>query len=181
MLQPSSPQLPSVVAPVSVEQVGTLVEAAARRGDLPGLQSVSTGRFEVSDFGQPFETRLFGNARVEPGEPGTVRITFEPRMKSRGVWIFLGLMAATVWPGVVLTDSMIRTYFTSYSIPTWWWYVPLTAPFVPLSVRSAVQRSGRTGSREAAALVEKIARAVGGRVEPPPGEARGAAASASTA
>lgn len=75
---------------------------------------------------------------------------------------FLAVLVLTVWPGVWLTHSLLRTYFPGYGSPdalwspTWWWYIPLTALSVPLGMRSAMGKSRRTGAAEAGKLVEKI-------------------------
>ena len=56
----------------------------------------------------------------------------------------------------VMTDSMIRTYFSGYDIATWKWYLPLTAPFVPWAMWSAIRKSQVSARGQAAELVEKV-------------------------
>lgn len=70
--------------------------------------------------------------------------------------VFGVILVLTVWPGVWLTDSMIRSYFTSYDYKTWMWYLPLTAPFVPWMMWSAWRRSRASALEEAVRLIERV-------------------------
>lgn len=159
--------LPVVRSPVSPATVIERLEATARRGQLPGFEPAShtnESAFVISDFGHPFESRLLGSIWADGSG---CRIGFRSNLKTRLIWVFAAILVLTVWPGVWLTDSMLRTYFSSYTIQTWWWYLPLTVPFVPLSLRSAIRRSRASAAIEALGLIEKVATALGGRVSAP--------------
>lgn len=155
-------ELPILEVPIAPEQVPERLETAARRGLVPGLEPITqSGRFVITDFGTPFESRLFGE--ISPSGTGSM-VRFRTEMKTKGFWIFAIVLVLTVWPGVWLTDSMLVTYFPSYSFATWKWYLPLTVPFVPISLRSAVQKSRKTASIEARNLIGKLETALGGKV-----------------
>lgn len=130
--------------------------------------------FTVSDFGTPFESVLEGQARPMSGEGdaaasggavagGGCELSFAIRMKPKLAWVFGVVLVASVWPGVWLTDSMIRTYFPSYDYKTWMWYIPLTAPFVPLGLMQAIKKSRASAQIEAAEIIERIRTLVQGR------------------
>jgi hypothetical protein len=74
------------------------------------------------------------------------------------------LLGVSIWPGIWLTDSMLRAYFSWYRIPTWWWYLPLTVPTSPWAMWVAVKKSRATGNAAGLELIQKIAAAVNGEV-----------------
>lgn len=154
--------LPRVDVLLSPVEIVARLETAARRGRLPGFHragaegrggGTSDALFVLTDFGTPFESVLEGLARAQGA--GCV-LTFRTRLKPLMPWVFTLMLVASVWPGVWLTDSLIRTYFPSYDIATWKWYIPLTAPFVPLAIWSAVKRSRAAGHAAAEELIRKI-------------------------
>jgi len=135
-----------------------VLDKAARKGRLPGLDVDREARtFTMTDFGKPFESVLTGTVTDDAGA-GSSTVRFGIRMKRMLPIVFAVILIATVWPGLPLTDSMLKMYFSSYHIETWWWYLPLTVPFVPLAWRKAMRGSRETGKTEAAELVEKIAK-----------------------
>jgi hypothetical protein len=141
------------------------LEAAARRGKLPGyrkgLGGAANALFEISDFGTPFESVLSAAGQAE-GERTTLRWSL--RMKPKLPLVFLVVLILTVWPGWWVTDSMIRTYFPSYDFATWKWYVPLTLPFVPWAMWTAIKRSRASARLEAAELIGKVKEHLGASV-----------------
>lgn len=150
--------LPSVTASESPESILLRLEAAAKRGKLAGFVRGGDGLFQVTDFGGPFESIL--TAHATPDGPAT-RLSFTLRIKSRLAWVYLIVLIATVWPGVWLTDSMLRTYFTGYDYPTWMWYLPLTAPFVPWAMWASLRKSRRAGREAARQIIADIAGQLG--------------------
>lgn len=166
-------ELPCVWSPLGAAALAEKLEESARRGLLPGLGNTSTEGFEITDFGHPFESRLIGRIDpAEPGEPVGCRLRFRLEMKTRMLWVFVAVWCLTIWPGVWITHSMLRVYFPSYGAsggfwyPTWLWYLPLTVPFAPISIRSAIRKSRMSGGTEAVVLIGKVASAVGGNTEP---------------
>jgi len=162
--------LPTIVSPVPAEQIPALLDAEARKGRLAGLVTNAEGsgrQFAVRDFGHPFEGVLTGLIEsVRPATGDTTndsapvgdqsRVTFTLKLKPMLPIVFATVLIASVWPGVLLTDSMLKTYFTWYTIPTWWWYFPLTIPFIPFAWLKAMRRSRESMHTEAAEIVARI-------------------------
>lgn len=152
--------LPEVHTPLSPALILERLEAASRRGKLAGWQSPATkpapfgASFAIKDFGHPFESILLGHT-AESSEGGT-RLTFTTRIQPLLPAIYLVVLVASVWPGVWLTDSLIRTYFTGYTFNTYYWYMPLTVPFVPWGMWSAWKKSTRSARTDARELVERV-------------------------
>lgn len=159
--------LPEVSSPLSGVEIVAKLDAAARRGKLPGFHKhiASNGGasksdtdilFILTDFGTPFESIL--EARATPSGSGSI-LRFTPKLKPTMPWIFIATLVLSVWPGVWLTDSMIRTYFTSYSWSFWGtcaWYLPLTILPTPFAISSAFKKSRASAHKEALALIETI-------------------------
>ncbi|MFN7021364.1 MAG: hypothetical protein ACK4WH_08575 [Phycisphaerales bacterium] len=154
--------------PLSRPEIRARLETAARKGKLPGWRPAegpageSEEEFAITDFAVPFEHVLV--ARAETGTDGTT-LRFALRVKPTMPLVYLVVLVATVWPGVWLTDSMLRSYFTGYDWRTWMWYLPLTVPFVPLALASAWKKSRRSAAAEAAHLIAKVAGLIDGRTE----------------
>jgi hypothetical protein len=83
-------------------------------------------------------------------------------------WIFALILVLTIWPGVWLTDSMLRSYWDWYSATPWWstyvWYMPLTVPFCPVAMRSALRKSRAAAAAEIPAILAKVAAAADGKI-----------------
>lgn len=153
---------------LSPAEIRARLDSAARKGNLPGWQSADGSAnprpelFAITDFAGPFEHIL--SARAEPGTDGTT-LRFELRVKPTMPLVYLAVLVATVWPGVSLTDSMLRSYFTGYDWRTWMWYLPLTVPFVPLALAGAWKKSRRSAKAQAADLIAKVAGLIDGSTE----------------
>lgn len=142
--------------------VATL-EHAARRGHLPGYRRVPDALFRVDAFGTPFDGEVRARASVDGA---TTRLSLRARVNPRGPVIFGLVLAASIWPGVVLTESMIASFFPNSSAWewTWWWYLPLTVPCCPWAYWVAWKRSQRSVAESAREAAERIARILGGRL-----------------
>jgi hypothetical protein len=162
-----SQTLPRLRTSLAADAVRVQLEAAARRGKLPGWRAEVRGSgtselFAVTDYGTPFESVL--TARVESeGAAGTV-LSFTSAIKPAMPLVYAVVLVTTVWPGVWLTDSMLRSYFSGYSYKTWMWYLPLTAPFVPWAMWAAWKKSRTSGRAGAEESIRTIAGLIGGEV-----------------
>ncbi len=175
--QAESHALPSVRSAVALSEVVERLDAEARRGRLAGWMATETGEHgrrgshgepveigRLSDFGVPFESVLLVWARAaNAGEPadGSV-LRFERRIKPRVPLLVAVALVATVWPGITLTDSLLRTYWAGYDFATWMWYLPMTVPFVPLTMWTAWKRSNASGDLSARELIARIAEILDG-------------------
>ncbi|HMN42132.1 MAG TPA: hypothetical protein PKE29_14905 [Phycisphaerales bacterium] len=161
----SFPPLPIITSPLSPVEVANTLDAAARRGKLPGFHKgpQQTRRtpspdiaFHITDFGTPCESVM--DAYAQPRGSGC-ELSFSLRLKPLIPWLFTVVSILTVWPGIWLTDSMLTAYFPAYAtlaVQTWMWYLPLTVPFVPLGTWQVVRKSRSTAHAEALDLINKI-------------------------
>jgi hypothetical protein len=89
------------------------------------------------------------------------------RTRPLAVWAFWVLTALTVYPGVLLTDSLLATYFLWYPRSIWFtcaWYLPITVLPVPWMWKWAWGESSRVARGEARAAIERVAGHLGGRL-----------------
>ncbi|MGD9689194.1 MAG: hypothetical protein AB7K52_00405 [Phycisphaerales bacterium] len=164
--------VPAVVTSHPPEQVVRLLDASARRGRLAGFRPLPGGtpslaRFRADAFGSPFDGELVGRAERAGAQ---TRVMFRASVLPRMPIIFAVVLAATVWPGVVLTESMIASFFPGSSAWqwTWWWYIPLTLPFAPWAFWVAWSRSQSAVRSSALEVVTRIAAETHGTIDPPP-------------
>ncbi len=158
------------------------LDKASRRGRLPGFEpKPEGGLFLVDAWGTPFDYDLIANA--EPDETGTL-LKFSLRMRRRMPTIHVVILLLTIWPGVWLTDSMLKIWFNWYYALTqkdififngfeWFtygWYLPLCVVPLPWFWRSIMRRSRRTSHESALEMIAKISGELG--VTPPPEAAR---------
>jgi hypothetical protein len=160
--------LPTVRTGLSAAEVVDRLRAAARRGRMPGLDVPGAGGrggvvFRVECPATPFEGWLVAEREGGAGE-GVLRFT--TRLKPAWPVGFAVVLVLSVWPGVVLTESLIASLIPgSFWKWTWWWYVPLTVVSSPWAMWAAVKMS-RAGVRaEAEATIAKIAGEIEGTVE----------------
>lgn len=166
--------LPVVRTPLSPAAAVEALEARARRGKLAGFtRGEGRGLFSITDFGAPFEYVLNAEAEgIAPAEnagveTGGTKLRFLVRMKPLMPAIFVVALVTSVWPGVWLTDSLLRTYFTGYDFQTWMWYLPLTAPFCPWAYWTAIKRSRGSAAAELAEVIPALTEELRGTVLPP--------------
>lgn len=157
---PSAP-LPSIRCGLSEQEVLERLGTASRRGRLAGFAARPAGAtFAVAAHGSPFDSVLLAAVDAAAG-----RITFRLEMLKKVPVIFAVLLVATVWPGVLLMDSLIPGEWGW--IPTWWWYVPLTVLPIPWAWRGAMKKSRASSHASALEMIKRIASELGGTVENP--------------
>ena len=144
--------------------------ALAKRGKLAGYQPrPEQGVLFLCDAqGTPWDRDLLGVVTASPD--GKRQLAFTLRSRRRIPIIFAVVLAFTVWPGVILTDSLLATWFGFYS--TWslqmpWltyaWYLPLTALPIPWMWRSWMRKTDLSTRMHAHEQVTKIATALDAR------------------
>lgn len=149
----STPRVRTRFAP---DEIVARLDAAARKGRLPGFRPTSSrALFEVREIGHPFQAELLAHASRLDSEART-ELAFELRIRPLLPFIFALMLALSIWPGIYVVDSMLRQYFSWYTIPTWWWYLPLTVPTSPWAFWSALKKSRAAARAEAAELINKI-------------------------
>jgi len=127
--------LPSLTCPVAPDEVQKRLHARAARGKLAGYERVSASEFRIAAFGAPYDKRLIGRITPDPGQNAGSRVDFEVVWLKKLPAIMAVVVVLMFWPGVWLTDSLIKTYFTSYPQNGWLtaaWYLPLCALALPV-------------------------------------------------
>ncbi len=144
------------------------LEIMSRRGRLPGFTRTMDG-CAVAAHGNPFDKILYFRA-LDSAKKGCVFDT-ELRLERKMPTIAAILFLATIWPGVLLTDSFMRMHldfyekWTAEGLQTWWWYVPLTAVGVVWAWFAALKKSRETARASAVETLRKIAEELGGTIE----------------
>lgn len=155
-------------APIHKDDAIWKLEVMSRRGRLPGFRRM-VGGFAVAAHGTPFDKTLV--MKTESGGDGVV-FTPELQLDRKMPAITLVIFAATVWPGVLLTDSFLRLHvgfyerWTTDGLVTWWWYVPLTVVSLVLAWFSAMKKSNKSADASARETMQKIAAEIDGTIEP---------------
>ena len=154
-------------APIHKDDAIWKLEVMSRRGRLPGFRR-TVGGFAVAAHGTPFDKTL--NMKAQGGGD-SVAFTPELLLDRKMPTITLVLFAATVWPGVMLTDSFLYGHFQFYmnwindGLQTWWWYIPLTVISLVMAWFSAMKKSNISADASAHETMQKLAAEIDGTVE----------------
>lgn len=155
-----------VISPLGTPEALTRITSLSKRGKLAGFEKRGERGFHAAVHGKPFDSLLL----CELSETGTgSAIEASVRLRRGLPWVFGIVVALSVWPGVLLTDSLMNTWFSWYPNETWKtyvWYVPLTVLPLPWMVRKVMRQSRSSGAEHAAEQIEKIRAAVDGTTEP---------------
>lgn len=171
--QRPKPDLPTLEVPLPPAEVIQRLDKASRRGRLPGFEK-GNGEvlFRTDAWGTPFDSDLM--ARCEStGE--VTRLGFSVRLRRKLPAIYVVILAVTVWPGVIVTDSMLRLWFEWYNHLTqialfnvggfsWFtyaWYLPLTVLPLPWMWKGWMRRSCGTAHVSALEMIAKMAGELG--------------------
>lgn len=152
--------LPTLDAPGSPGEILAKLETAARRGRLAGYAKTSASTFVCDAFGEPFESDLL--ASVASKDDRSV-INFRVKLRPRLPLIFGVSSILSIWPGVWLMDSLMLTYFPRFtaSVPTAWWYLPLTVLPLPYFAVTWMRKSKAGAMASAQEMIGKIASELG--------------------
>lgn len=165
--------LPTLSVQMTPEQVLACLDKASRKGRLAGFGR-GTGEILciVDAWGTPFD----GELRVQSAEAAQgLELRFHVAMRRKMPIVFGVVLALTVWPGVMLTDSMLKLWFDWYytwtqielfqiagfDALTYLWYLPLTLFPLPWIWRSLMARSRATMEVSAHEMIGKIAMELG--------------------
>ncbi len=131
------------------------LDALARRGKLADFHPAENGSaaFVLTAYGQPFDYTLTATASADG--PRTT-ISYSLRQQRKAPVITILVIVFTIWPGVWLTDSMLKTYWDAYRFPTWIWYLPLTVLPLPWMWMRMARRSQQSAEVHSAELAEAI-------------------------
>lgn len=161
-----SATLPQLHTSLGVDAILERLRTASKRGRLAGFsapaRAVPLADFQVNAFGTPFEADLIGRLHSDAPSTGPSTIRFELHQRRLGFWLFAAGLILSVWPGVLIVDSMIPG---EWGWPTtWWWYVPLTALPIPWALRAVRRKSLQTTTASANEMIEKVRAEVDGTI-----------------
>ena len=148
----------SVQTTLSVHDVLERARGLSRRGKLPGFVPGVNGTpsdtlFSFAAFGAPLDYVVA--ARVG-SSVGHTALSFEPRMHRRLPIIMAVVTVVSIWPGLPITDSLIKSYFPSYAFSTWMWYLPLTILPLPFMFMRMWKQSARAAHEHALETIEVL-------------------------
>lgn len=155
-------RLPTVLTPLGTTNAMDRLRTASKRGRMPGFQPLGPDTFAVDLFGHPWDRTLVGTIR--PEGPGS-RVTFAPRSRRVTQFVWAVILIATVWPGVILTDTLIPSSWGWIGQNVWTWYLPLTILANLWTWIWAVKNTEKTTRVSAAETIPAVATEVGGRVD----------------
>lgn len=157
--------LPTLDSPLTPEAIIGRMDALSKRGKLAGFHAgTPPALFEAAAFGNPFDYRLCATASPTPA--GT-RLSFSLRLPAKVPIFYAVVVIVSIWPGVWLTDSMLRTYFPGYTLSMWGtcaWYLPLTILPLPWMYKKHFVGSRAAASADAHELLTKIAPEIDARL-----------------
>lgn len=157
----------TIQSPKSSQEIVSLLEKLAKKGKLPGFESQGIkdgGLFRVDAFGVALDYDLIAHSSTH--SEGT-ELGFH-LVSQRKFHIIMAIsIVITIWPGMWMTDSMLRTWFTSYDFATWMWYVPLMILPLPWLWYSATQKSKKAAAEHAVEQLATIAGCIEGTVTLP--------------
>ncbi len=137
----------------------TRLEKLSRRGKLAGFEKTSPTTFHAAAFGMLYDRLFVGE--ISPTETGS-HLRMHTELKRTLPTVVAVVYLLTLWPGVLLTDSMLTTYFSWYPRATWVtyaWYIPLTLLAIP-ALRAQFRASQRAARAHGQETAQKIAKAI---------------------
>lgn len=160
----ASGDISSVISPLAPGDALARLSSASKMGRLPGFTRDPGGKgFRVSVLAGIFDHDL--RATMAP-DAGATRISFELLLRRRLPIIMVVVIVLSVWPGLPVTDSMLRLYFPAYhqwGIETWWWYMPLLVISIP-PLWMQFRRSQREARTEAGEQIAQLAKLLDGKI-----------------
>lgn len=157
-----------LTVPYAIPEIVSALDAAARRGKLAGFEPGAPGTaylFRAEAFGTPFEGWLLAHATPTPpttttpgGGPSTT-LTYSRRLKPLWPWTFALVLLLSVWPGVLLTESLLAAMLPTWTWlwkTTWYWYLPLSTLGGIAGMHQALKRSRLTIAASAHEAAETI-------------------------
>ena len=153
--------------PLEPDEIVARIAKLSQRGRIPGFERGSGNvLFTATAFGQPLDRTLEAhtetNSNNNAPENHSTTLRFSTRLKPALPWTFAIITALSIWPGVWLTDELLRTYFLRYDYATWMWYLPITIIPLPWMVRAMMRKSEAAAAESAHDLIERIRSAVDG-------------------
>ena len=151
--------IPPLRSPLPPSEAVDRLALLSKRGKLPGFLRLpvqgTTERFQLLVFGNPYDRILLGTA--VPSDAGS-EITLECRLLRRMPAVVIAVMVFAVFPGVLVTHSMLSVWFSWYTWNEWItvaWYIPLCLLAVPALIKQ-YRNSERAAAIDLAKRVEQV-------------------------
>ncbi len=152
--------IPDLSVGLTAQEVVAFLERKSQQGKLPGFRRdpSSSTTFRLALYGAPYDRDLV--VSVSPVSAGST-LRFRSHLKRTIPLVVIFTTIITFWPGVLLTDSLMSTWFPSWypkqTWVTWAWYFPLCLLMIP-----ALLKQYRASERASAEhLRETIAKLTG--------------------
>lgn len=157
----ADPERCTIESPHPPAKVIDILGRESKRGRLAGFRIIESakgngpGAYVVTAFGGIYDYDLIARVSPRGTEDAGSRTSFEMRLQRKMPIAAVAIIVFTIFPGLQLTDSMLASYFSWYTIETWWWYLPLVGLMIPFMWRQF--KAGRAEARrDAITTIEKI-------------------------
>ena len=153
------------LSPLELGEVRVRLARLSKRGKLAGFRQIDDATLEAGVFGTLYDRVM--TIDLAGAEGGGTRLTMTTRLKRTLPTVVIVVMALALWPGVLLTDSMLSTYFGWYPKAewvTWAWYVPLMLLAIPVLWKQ-YRASEAAAAEHAHEVAQRISATVDGALE----------------
>jgi hypothetical protein len=151
-IQASLDDLPTLRTSKSASEILASLDRMSLKGKLPGYEPLGSSSFKVALFGNPFDGDLI--ATIEPSSAGST-ITFTTKLHAKAPIVLIVSIVLSIWPGVMLTDSLIPGAWGWW--PTWTWYMPLVILPLPYFLPKMWKKSRAESESHLLEQIERIA------------------------
>ncbi|MEM1165244.1 MAG: hypothetical protein AAGI30_03030 [Planctomycetota bacterium] len=151
--------LPALHSPLTPGDAIDQARSLSKSGRLPGFEPNGPHGFRAAVFGTIYDRTL--HATVAAHGSGAV-VSLRTTLNRKVPAVVIVCLVLAIWPGVLLTHSLLATYFGFYPRSewvTWAWYVPLTVLAIPVLIKqyraseiAAVEHAGEVTERLRAAM-----------------------------
>ncbi len=158
----SAEPLPALTAALSPGEALGRLAAASKRGRLAGFvrQGGASSACRVAIEAGAYDHDLLARFSPLADDPAAHScVTFDLRLRRRTPAVVVVIVLISFWPGLPLTDTMLRQSFLAYNelpIETWWWYIPLMVISLP-ALWKQFRSSQRRAREEARKVIGTIA------------------------
>jgi len=148
--------LPEIETDLSSQEIQSRLLNLSKKGKLPGFDGESAdGIASVIAHGIPFDSTM--SIHLESG-----KVSFQVKLLRLIPTIFAITLIVTVWPGLPLTESFLRSFqwydnlMGKIGMETWHWYLPLTILPAPFVMKSSIAKSRKSGHASALETIDKL-------------------------
>lgn len=156
--------LPGVGTALPPGEIVARLERLARRGKLAGFERGREGElFRAEAHGHTFDFSLVAHGT----DANSTALRFALKIVPLAPTIAIASLVLAAGPGLWLTQSMLETYFSRYTLSLGWtaaWYIPLTVLPAPVLLLRSLRHSRQEAHMHALETIERIAAELDGRL-----------------